>query len=201
MQNVFIQTLACVFECGPKWLLEVSSSIQHPNALKLEPQAVEMLLNPNLIIQNYILLPSGQTVLCLLLNIVSSLILFGIPWASGANERTHGPLIVAAPIPSETEHTPSRLHGGRAVIFAPFEYSKTFSIAVPDPVKGAAYDALARGWILTSMSPFTGSAKPTVSWTLQSKGVIFGDGDFNAALARCGGGDVRNHRVYGPSKQ
>ena len=201
MQNVFVQTLACVFECGPQWLLEVSSAVQHPNAMKLDPQAVEMLLNPNLIIQNYILLPTGQTMLCLLLNVVASLVLFGIPWASGANERTHGPLIVAAPSPSETEHMPPRPNSGKAIVFAPFEYSKTFSIAVPDPVKGAEYDALARGWVLTSMSPFTGSAKPTVSWTLQSKGIVFGDGNFNAALARCGGGAVRNHRVYGPSQQ
>jgi hypothetical protein len=201
MQNVFVQTLACVFECGPQWLLEVSAAIQHPNALKMDPQAVEMLLNPNLIVQNYIRLPEGQTALCLLLNVVSSLILFGVPWASGANERTHGPLIVAAPSPSETGLMSPRPNTGKAIVFAPFEYSKTFSIAVPNPVKGAEYDALARGWILTSTSPFTGSAKPTVSWKLQSKGVVFGDGNFNAALARCGGGDVRNHRVYGPSQQ
>ncbi|CBY00452.1 predicted protein [Plenodomus lingam JN3] len=48
------------------------------------------------------------------------------------------------------------------------------------------------------MNPFTGSPKPTVSWTLQSKGVLFADAGFNARLEACGDAEVRNHRVYGP---
>lgn len=201
MQNVYIQTLACVFECGPQWLIELSSAFQEPHSPRLEPHVIEILLNPQLIVHNYILLAEGQTALCLLLNFISTLISFGIPWASGATERTHGPLIVSAPISSSAGvFDPSFAHtySGKALIFAPFEHSKTFLIAVPDAVKGAKYDGLARGWILTSMNPFTGSPKPTVSWTLQSKGVIFGDGNFNVALARAGEADVRNHRVYGP---
>ncbi|KAH7384556.1 heterokaryon incompatibility protein-domain-containing protein [Pyrenochaeta sp. MPI-SDFR-AT-0127] len=200
LRNIFIQTLACVFDCGAQWVHDISSDLQQTQLPAMDTYAIEMLLNPHLIIQNYILLAEGQTALSSLLNFVSTLILSGVPWASGASERTHGPLIISAPISSSPfDNFTTPVYGGKAVIFAPFQHSKTLLIAVPDAVKDARYNPLARGWILTSMNPYTGSLKPTVSWTLQSKGVIFGDGHFNAGLARCGEADIRNHRVYGPS--
>ncbi|KAL1594847.1 hypothetical protein SLS59_008660 [Nothophoma quercina] len=197
MRNVFIQTLGCIFDCGPQWLLELSTSHNFSHISTLEPHTIDMLLNPHLIIQNYILLPEGQSALSSLLTCISTILIAGIPWASGATERTHGPLIVSAPTPSYLAIDPT--YGGKAVIFAPFAHSKTLLVAVPDAVKAAEYDGLARAWILTSMSPFTGSPKQSVSWTLQSKGVVFGDGNFNAGLARSV--ETRCHRVYGPSIQ
>jgi hypothetical protein len=200
LRNIFIQTLACVFDCGPHWLLEVSSSVQ-----QMDPHAIDMLMNPHLILQNYILLTEGQAAVSQLISFLSTLIASGIPWPSGASEHTHGPLIISAPTsslaydytgsPTHGSHT----HGGKAIIFAPFEHSKTLLIAVPLAIQDMAYASLARGWNLTSMNAYTGSAKGTVSWTLQSKGVMFGDSTFNVTLARCGEMDVRNHRVYGPS--
>jgi hypothetical protein len=200
LRNIFIQTLACVFDCGPHWLLEVSASLQ-----QMDSQTIEMLMNPHLILQNYVLLPEGQAAVSQLIGFLSTLIASGIPWPSGASERTHGPLIISAPTSSLTYDYPgspthsSYAHGGKAIIFAPFEHSKTLLIAVPLAIQDMAYASLARGWILTSMNPYTGSAKGTVSWTLQSKGVVFGDSTFNMGLAGCGEMDVRNHRVYGPS--
>jgi hypothetical protein len=197
MRNVFIQTLGCIFDCGPQWLLDLSISHNFSHASTLEPHTIDMLLNPHLIIQNYILLPEGQTALSSLLACISSILISGIPWASGATERTHGPLIVSAPTPSYLAVDPT--YGGKAILFAPFAHSKTLLIAVPDAVKAAEYNGLARAWVLTSMNPFTGSPKQSVSWTLQSKGVVFGDGNFNAGLARSQ--ETRCHRVYGPSVQ
>ncbi|KAF2626104.1 hypothetical protein BU25DRAFT_411937 [Macroventuria anomochaeta] len=197
MCNAFIQTLGCIFNCGPQWLLELTTSHNFSHISTLEPHTIDMLLNPHLIIQNYILLPEGQSALSSLLACISSILISGIPWASGATERTHGPLIVSAPTPSYLSIDPTC--GSKAIIFAPFVHSKTLLIAIPDAVKAAEYDGLARAWVLTSMNPFTGSPKQSVSWTLQSKGVVFGDGNFKAGLARCG--EVRCHRVYGPSGQ
>lgn len=197
MRNLFIQTLGCVFDCGPQWLLELSTSLRFSHTSTLEHHTIDMLLNPNLIIQNYALLPEGQAALSSLITLISSILISGIPWASGATERTHGPLIVSAPTPSYIPTDPP--YGGKAIIFAPFAHSKTLLIAVPDAVKAAEYDGLARAWVLTSMNPFTGSPKQSVSWTLQSKGVVFGDGNFTVGLARCG--ETRCHRVYGPSVQ
>ncbi|CAG5158573.1 uncharacterized protein ALTATR162_LOCUS5148 [Alternaria atra] len=200
LRNIFIQTLACVLSCGSQWLLEVLNGLQDVNQPRLLPYDIEMLLNPHLILQNYILLPEGQTALSSLVHFLSTLITSGIPWPSGASERTHGPLIISAPSSSSTydySGAPLQSGSGKAIIFAPFEHSKTLLIAVPDVVKGTEYAPLARGWILTSMNPFTGSPKPTVSWTLQSKGVVFGDAGFSGRLAGCGRGEVRNHRVYG----
>jgi hypothetical protein len=200
MRNTFIQTIACVFECGPQWLLELSPRLQQPNTPTLEPHVIDMLLNPHLIVQNYILLPEGQAALSLLLTLTSTLITSGIPWAAGVTECHYGPLIITTPTKtSDFVSSPNPIYGGKAIIFAPFEHSRTLLIAVPDAVKDAHYDNLARGWVLTSMNPYTGSPKRTVNWTLQSKGVIFGDGIFTARLQNCGEADVRNHRVYGPS--
>lgn len=201
MRNTFIQTLACVFECGPQWLMELSARLKLYTTTTMDQQSIEMLLNPHLLVQNYILLPEGQSALSFLLSFLSTLITSGIPWGSGVSERSHGPLIVTGPAASTTYdgNFPVQGFGGKAIIFAPFEHSKTLLVAVPADVKEAHYDSLARGWVLTSMNPYTGSPKPTVSWTLQSKGVIFGDGNFSMALERRGELEVRNHRVYGPS--
>jgi hypothetical protein len=201
MRNTFIQTLACAFQCGPQWLLEVSSGLKPYAASTLQPHSIEILLNPHLIVENYILLEEGQIALSTLLSFLSTIITSGIPWASGATEYNYGPLIVAG-TSSQSMYDTNGLpqsYGGKAVIFAPFEHSKTLLVAVPAAIKEAHYDRLARGWILTSKNPYTGSPKRTVSWTLQSKGVIFGDGNFKAALERCSEMEVRNHRVYGPS--
>ena len=204
LRNIFIQTLACIFTCGPQWLLEATSSLPRTKTPVPDAYTLDILLNLHLNIQNYILLPSGRSALSFLVTFVSSLIAIGLPWASGASERTHGPLIVTAPLPSwsnqYSDYPRSPNPGSKAIIFAPFVHSKTLLIAVPDAVKGAEYEGLARGWILTSMNPYTGSPKGMVSWTLQGKGVVFGDVGFNAGLEGCGGQDVRNHRVYGPLK-
>ena len=197
MRNAFIQSLGCIFDCGPQWLLELTNSPNFSHSSTFEPHIIEILLNPHLLVQNYILLPEGRSALSSLLTFISSMLISGIPWASGATERTHGPLIVAAPTPPYIAADPC--YGGKAIIFAPFAHSKTLLIAVPDAVKAAEYDGLSRAWVLTSMNPFTGSPQQSVSWTLQSKGVVFGDGNFNAGLARSA--ETRCHRVYGPSLQ
>ncbi|KAL1794482.1 hypothetical protein ACET3X_007903 [Alternaria dauci] len=208
LRNIFIQTLACVLSCGPQWLLEVSTGLEYcdaeqsVNAPRLSAYAIDMLMNPHLILQNYVLLQEGRAALQALVQVLSTLITSGIPWPSGASERTHGPLIVSAPASATSSSAYEFMGGsGKAIIFAPFEHSKTLLIAVPEVVKGTEYAPLARGWILTSMNPFTGSPKPTVSWTLQSKGAVFGDVCFNGRLAGSGAMEVRNHRVYGPLRR
>ncbi|KAG9184923.1 hypothetical protein G6011_11753 [Alternaria panax] len=228
LRNIFIQTLACVLSCGAQWVVEVVAGMgmgmgmmqrQEREQRGPTPYEVEMLMNPHLVLQNYVLLAEGRAALTALVGFLSTLVTRGIPWMAGASERTHGPLIVSAPSSSSSSPSPSPSPSsssynypsasalqpstttGKAIIFAPFEHSKTLLIAVPEVVKGTQYAELARGWILTSMNPFTGSAKPTVSWTLQSKGVVFGDGGFNGRVAGSGAADVRNHRVYGPLRR
>ncbi|KAJ4371247.1 hypothetical protein N0V83_004464 [Neocucurbitaria cava] len=185
LRNIFIQTLACVFDCGPQWLLEVSSSLLLQQQQHQQPQessmmdlcTMDILLNPHLLIQNYIQIPEGRAALSLLIHAVSTLIASGIPWASGATERTHGPLIISisssSPPSDSNHHSPSK-----ALTFAPFAHSKTLLIAIPDAVKDSAYTSLARGWVLTSLNPYTGGGGGMklggVSWTLQGKGGCLG---------------------------
>lgn len=200
MRNTFIQTLACVFECGPQWLLDISTNLaaSTSTSLTLPPHVLETLFNPQLLVQNYIHIPDARSALSILLSLLSILIAQAIPWASHATERTHGPLIISTPPLPPTPDFPHHRPSGKAIVFAPFEHSKALLVAVPDAVKGQEYEALARGWILTPMNVYTGSSSPhqIVSWTLQGKGVLFGDSVFSQGLSA--GLGPKCHRVYGP---
>ena len=107
MQNIFSQTLACCFECGPQWLIDVSTSLQSASKQRLTPQMVDTLCNPQLIIQNYIRTVEGHQAFTLLLEFLAVLIARGIPWASGATELTHGPLITSLPQAATPSLSPS----------------------------------------------------------------------------------------------
>ncbi|KAJ4360628.1 uncharacterized protein N0V89_001194 [Didymosphaeria variabile] len=203
MRNIFIQTLACIFDCGIPWLLDVASQPSFPYVTSgLDPAAIEMLFNPQVILHTYVNVPFFST----LLNIIGSFIAHGIPWASAASERTHGPLIISAPS-FENQPSPTPVYTAmlkKSLIFAPFAHSKTLLVAVPGAVKSPDYAALARGWILTPSNPYTGmgtgtgSPKAAVSWVLRGKGTVFGEREFNGALGESRPVHVRNHRVYGP---
>lgn len=142
MRNIFVQTLACCFECGPQWVLDVSSNLPQshgPNrgaANSLSPEAVEVIFNPNLIIQNYIITADGQQKTSILLDFLSKLITLGIPWGSGASERTHGPLIISPPnapelssppAPSPSTISTSHPHS-RSASTTPYTHSRSSSI-------------------------------------------------------------------------
>lgn len=202
MRNVYIQTLACVFECGPRWLLDIAAQLAlHSPLTVLDQPTISTLFNPQLHLQTYMHHPSALPSLSSLLTTISTLIAYGMPWASGATERTHGPLIITtppAPAPIHPHAFPlAQPPLGKALIFAPFAHSKTLLVAVPDAVAGEAYAGLARGWILTPSNPYTGSPRGMVSWELRGKGVVFGERGFVEGV---GGGMMvpRNHRVYGP---
>jgi len=206
MLNMFTQTLACVLECGAEWFYDATSHFPSAtNTPAQDIQALRTIFNPQLLIYQYIHYPSTPLALSSLLSRLASLITYGIPWASGATERTHGPLIINPPILSPSPSNPfspfsphSPPIASKALIFAPFSHSKTLLVAVPDVVRGDAYKGLARGWILTSRNPYTGSTRGMVSWELRGKSVVFGDGAFAGALESGGREEVRCHRVYGP---
>ncbi|KAF2468609.1 uncharacterized protein BDR25DRAFT_231222 [Lindgomyces ingoldianus] len=214
MKNIFVQTLACCFECGANWLLDLSTRYQ-PSAQSLSREVVDVFCSPLFQIQNYVTTPEGRQSFTLLLNFLSVLITHGIPWASSATERSHGPMVVtlpsthpssspssistSAPIPHPISAPTPNSCFSKAIIFAPFEYSKQLLVAVPQAVKSTDYDSLARGWILTAMNPYTGSPPgPVVNWTLQGKSRVFGDRGFNAGLAE--GKGRGGHRVFGPPR-
>ncbi|KAF2874321.1 heterokaryon incompatibility protein-domain-containing protein [Massariosphaeria phaeospora] len=187
MQNVFVQTLACVFECGPRWVVHMSRQFQDWFGTPvLDARVVDTLLDPHLSLQGYICTPAGRHGVALLVDFLAMLVTHGIPWASGATERTHGPLVVTSP------HSLAK-----ALVFAPFAHSKTLLLAVPEVLSGREYAALARGWVLTPLSAWMGSPRGVVSWVLQGKSRVFGEvwlgGDVQGAVPvgeRC-------HRVYG----
>ncbi|KAF2737074.1 hypothetical protein EJ04DRAFT_561935 [Polyplosphaeria fusca] len=198
MKNVFVQTLACCFECGPQWLLDVSARIQPPEHV-VAPQAAEALFHPHLAAETYINTPDGRHAFTSVLNLLGAVVALGIPWASGASERTCGPMVVSlSPSPSPSPLEPLPFDSPKAVVFAPFAHSKTLLVAVPEAVKMAEYGVLARGWVLTPFQSFTGSRSPgaTVNWTLQGKTVVFGGAGFEGGLG--GREGMGGHRVYGP---
>jgi hypothetical protein len=200
LRNIFIQTLACMLECGSAWLLDtVSQPSFSQGVVGLDPVAIDVLFNPQVILHTYVNIPFFSA----LLHILGTFIAHGIPWASTASERTHGPLIICAPSPPPQTSAHNLVPTGKALIFAPFVHSKTFLVTVPAAIKSPDYAALARGWILTPSNPYTGigtgSPKATVSWVLRGKATVFGERGFNVGLGRSARESMRNHRVYGPS--
>ena len=198
MRNIFIQTLACVFECGAAWLMDAIAQPFFPQGEQwLDHQSLEMLFSPQLVAQTYVNLP----LLSVLLDTIASFIAQGIPWASNVNEHTHGPLIITTPPTSSTVASSvaySPPIGGKAIIFAPYAYSKALLIGIPAAIKNTDYTGLARCWILTTNHPYTGSPKGTVSWVLRGKATIFGERAFNVSVAENDHTSARYHRVYGP---
>ncbi|OCK81198.1 hypothetical protein K432DRAFT_296109 [Lepidopterella palustris CBS 459.81] len=179
MKNVFVQTLACCFECGPTWTTQVCHRFQ-VGSYGLTSEAIDILFNPYLVLHNHIATPDGRQDITYLLNFLSILVAYGIPWSSGATEMTCGPIPVSIGV------------AGVAIIFAPFKYSRILRVAVPHAIQDTAYDSLSRGWILTPIN--TGSIPS--DWALQEKSVIFGDSAFNQALSMQLG--PNQQRVYGP---
>lgn len=115
-----------------------------------------------------------------LINFLSTLVAYGISWASWATEMICGPITV----PAGT--------GEAATVFAPFEMPYTMRVAVPDAVKATQYDSLSRAWLLTEMR----EGANTSEWTLQAKSVLFGDSAFTQALSvQCG----HMQRVFRPA--
>ncbi|KAF2001886.1 hypothetical protein P154DRAFT_553372 [Amniculicola lignicola CBS 123094] len=213
LKNIFIQTLACSFECGPSWLSHISSGFRNsPNEhAQLTPQLIDLFFHPQFMAEHYISTPEGHLAFTLLLNFVSTLITRGIPWASGASEQVCGPMVISPPNPvanspqlqlqqQQQQYIPHPHPQPKAIIFAPFQHSNTLLIAVPDAVKARTYDRLARGWILTPRNPYTGSPNQAVCWTLQSKSVVFGDAGFAEELSAGVSGSQRYHRVFGPGR-
>ncbi|OCL12179.1 hypothetical protein AOQ84DRAFT_312653 [Glonium stellatum] len=179
MKNVFAQTLACCFECGPTWTYEISKRFQI-GSYGLTPEAVSQLFDPSIPFGNHISTHDGRQNITFLVNFLSTLVAYGIPWASGATEMTCGPI----PVSIRT--------GEVAVVFAPFEMSHTIKVAVPDAVKATQYDSLSRAWLVTEMRE---DAKAS-EWILQAKSLLFGDSSFTHALSLQVG---RTQRVFGPT--
>ncbi|ORX97099.1 heterokaryon incompatibility protein-domain-containing protein [Clohesyomyces aquaticus] len=198
----------------------------------LSREVIDALCNPRFQIQASLTVPAGRHALTILLDIMSILITHGVPWASGSTERSHGPMVVTLPnlapstggstptsaSPSYTHPSQSHSHPAssaspsqhlsppppKAIIFAPFAFSKQLLIAVPEATKAKEYPELSRGWILTSLNPYTGTgsqAGGVVNWTLQSKTVVFGEMSFDAGLEGTSvAAGVPVQRVFGPAR-
>ncbi|CAI6325733.1 unnamed protein product [Periconia digitata] len=227
LRNIFIQTLACAFECGLQWLLDIAAQQQGdptpsslntiPAQLSLFQQSIQSLFTPSLPITHFLTTQHPSQIipsLSFLLTILGQTISSGIPWASGANECSHGPLIVTLPSPqaqSPSNHAPPNK---KAVLFAPFVYSKTLLVAVPKALSSSGYNDLSRAWVLTPKSLHTGGFEAVggrgnaVRWVLRSKSVLAGERQFLEGLDRREGDESEGsggrkvvHWIYGPGRE
>ncbi|KAF2643563.1 hypothetical protein P280DRAFT_505662 [Massarina eburnea CBS 473.64] len=94
LRNLFVQTLACAFECGVGWFLDTA------NILLLLPSSnpnmgmLIALFNPHLALAHFMTHAAALGGLEALVNVLAGWIGMGVPWASGADEVSHGPVIV-----------------------------------------------------------------------------------------------------------
>jgi curved DNA-binding protein CbpA len=181
MRDVYSETLACVFACGPDWMTEVC--IRHGVSrykLDLQPACWLMValrnMNGKWPKADWVDRAAGFT-----MDFVNFLVIRGMPQRqlrAGQSEAWR-PSVVTTP------------NMGKLLMFRP--PGLQVSAAVPSVLLDIDYVHLARLWMLVPR-------KNSSQWTLRGKSVMFGD-DAGISHVNCDGDEgqvvLRQHRIYG----
>lgn len=191
MKEVYIETLACVFHCGPDWMSDVCRRYSM-SRWKVDLQGAWQLL---IALQNtHGRWPADawdERAAAFIADFVNFLVIRGLPQRQISKPEQWRPLWVITPA------------GGKVVTFAPISDS-TIHPAIPTVLINADYVHLARLWILKPRSiPENHDNIDLVSqnedWTLLGKSVCFGN---ELSIGQMADGDVKDQqRVFGRHKE
>lgn len=176
MRDVYIETLACVFICGPDWMDQMAHRYGVSRFKQdLQPASWLMValrnMNGTWPQADWVARGAG-----FIMDLVNFLVIRGLPQRQLKQPEAWRPIWVATP------------NGGRIVTFRP--PGKDVRLAVPTVLLDADYDHLARLWMVTSRSTES-------KWTLLGKSVMFSD-DLGLAQVNDEGDMVRRQQeVYG----
>ncbi|KAF2488431.1 hypothetical protein BU16DRAFT_601129 [Lophium mytilinum] len=185
MAHAFAATLACALFCGARWTLDVAARFAIGNTPPLTAEALAMLFNPYVDLGVHVRSPEGRGMATLVVNLLATLVAYGIPWAAGESEGSVVPTPVGLPADA------GEGAGGLGVVWLPVEQVVGgWRVVVPVAVGGGEFEALARGWVVEAK-------RAEGEWVLRGKGVVFGDRRFDASLGACRG--VEGCRVFGPA--
>lgn len=161
MNEVYTETLACVFECGDKWLEDVCRRYKVSGYSILSDLQVVQIASQ----KDWWTDERGIEAAHFLMDFVNFVILRGMPLRQISHTEEWHPLWM------ETD-------SGRCLTFAP---RKTVRIAVPAAVRDENYLSLARAWVL---GPSGEADKFHGPWNLWGKSVLFSDASFTLALSK-----------------
>jgi len=186
MRDVYVQTLACVFECGPDWVEDVCIRYGVGRWKQDGETAIHLLIALKSTCGKW---PedawSGQAA-GFIIDFVNFLVIRGMPQRQILHREEWRPIWIATAT------------GGKALTFVP---PTNIRPAVPTALLDSDYVHLARLWILGPRASFADSfhrgETETTHWTLLGKSVLF-SGDLALQQLHSQGGDCRKQqKVFG----
>ncbi|KAF2165142.1 hypothetical protein M409DRAFT_56030 [Zasmidium cellare ATCC 36951] len=193
MKEVYIETLACVFHCGPDWMSDVCRRYSM-SRWKVDLQPAWQLL---IALQNtHGRWPADswdERAAAFIADFVNFLVIRGLPQRQISKPEPWRPLWVSTPL------------GGKVLTFVPIS-DETVHAAIPTVLINADYVHLARLWILKPRSIPEDLEKNvdlvsySNDWTLLGKSVLFSD-ELSIGQMTAYGGDFKDQqRVFGRRK-
>ncbi|KAK5115876.1 hypothetical protein LTR85_009470 [Meristemomyces frigidus] len=186
MRDVYVQTLACVFECGPDWVEDVC----HRYGVSRWKQDGESAWNLLIALKN----TGGRwpesawsaQAAGFIMDFVNFLVIRGMPQRQILHHEEWRPIWVATPT------------GGKVLTFVP---PGDIFPAMPTALLDEDYVHLARLWLLsprvTLVNPHGQDGAVTSRWTLLGKSVLFSDDLATQQLHAPSGTWMEQQRVFG----
>ncbi|KAK5167661.1 uncharacterized protein LTR77_007360 [Saxophila tyrrhenica] len=185
MHDMYVQTLACVFECGPLWLSDVCERYGVSRWKHDLQSAYELMIALKNTDGKWPETAWSNQAAGFLMDFVNFLVVRGLPHRGATSDmddmRLWGPVWVPT------------INGGRVLTFAPREDVR---VAVPVALFDSDYVHLARLWVLKPRGTNSNN-----EWTLQGKSVLFSDDASMESLDKDNGMIRRAQKVFGrPAK-
>jgi hypothetical protein len=184
MRDVYVETLVCVFECGPDWMSDVCqrygvSRWRHD----LQP-AYELLIALKNTSGRWPDTAWSNQATGFIMDFVNFMIIRGMPQRHITQPEKWRPVWVPV------------LGGGKLLTFAP---SDEIRVAIPSALLDTDYNHLARMWILKPRGESqAGEDGPYHrDWTLLGKSILFSDDIANDVLRQDAGLFQHGQRVFG----
>jgi hypothetical protein len=184
MRDVYIETLVCVFECGPDWMGDVCERYgvsRWKSDLESACQLLIAFKNTN---GSWPESAWTNQATGFIMDFVNFLIIRGMPHRQVTETEIWRPVWVPVP------------NGGRVVTFAPRGGIK---VAVPVALLDDDYIKLARLWVLKPRAHGTGPHHN--EWTLLGKSVVFGDEIAIESMEDDKGHIKRGQKIFGRETQ
>ncbi|SMY21196.1 unnamed protein product [Zymoseptoria tritici ST99CH_1A5] len=192
MTEVYVETLACVFQCGPDWMSDVAQRYSMGRWKVDLKGAWELLIALQNTRGRWPAEAWSERAAGFVMDFVNFLVIRGLPQRQVSKPEKWRPLWV----PTEGD--------GKVLTFVPIG-NENIRAAIPTVLVNPEYVHLARLWILEPRPvPRTNGASDVVSqnehWTLLGKSVVFSDEISIGLMSEYHGDTKRQQRIYGRSR-
>ncbi|EMC97981.1 hypothetical protein BAUCODRAFT_31988 [Baudoinia panamericana UAMH 10762] len=182
MFDVYSQTLACVYECGPDWVEDVCMRYGVSRWRRDGESAWNLLVALRNTYGKWPQSAWDMQAAAFIMDFVNFLVIRGMPQRHILHYEEWRPVWVA------TEN------GGKILTYAP---SRAVCPAIPTALLDPDYVNLARLWLLEPRESHGVDGRPTSRWTILGKSVIFSDDLAEQQLDSRGGACSADQMVFG----